>query len=132
MEVGDEYVLVSAPNRTGECFVKILQNSNIPFVGITNNRNEQSRLKQLGVENILFVDTGGLRTSIVPELPVGKVFLFEFSLPLCCRYVQICRSWTGKPIYVITESNNERYIYRELGANYIIHTNSDDLSFLVK
>jgi len=45
--------------------------------------------------------------------------------------IEICRSWTGKPIYVITGSGNPRLIYKGLGVNYVIHSNSDDVSFLL-
>ncbi|MFR9712040.1 hypothetical protein ACL02P_22135 [Paenibacillus sp. MB22_1] len=131
MEAQDEFVLVSAPNKTGEQFIKALRIKGIPYAAITNNETEKSRLTHLGVKHILMVDTVDRETWLIPELPVGKVYLFESSLPLICRYIQICRSWTGKPIYIITGSNNARLIYKGLGASYVIYTRSDDVSFLL-
>ncbi|MFC4770100.1 hypothetical protein [Effusibacillus consociatus] len=131
MEAHDEFILVSAPNKTGGQFIKTLQIKKMLFAAITNNDTERSRLVHLGVKNILSVDTTDRETWLIPELPVGKVFLFELSLPLICRYIQICRSWTDKSIYVITGSSNARMVYKGLGANYVIHTQSDDVSFLL-
>lgn len=127
----NEFIVVSAPNKAGEQFIKTLKFKGVPFAAITNNETEKSRLEHLGVSDLITVDTTERERWIIPELPIGKVFLFERSLPLCCKYIQICRSWTGKPIYVITESSNSRLIYKGLGANYVIHSSSDDVSFLL-
>ncbi|MEK3867399.1 hypothetical protein MHH60_28380 [Paenibacillus sp. FSL H7-0716] len=127
----NEFIVVSAPNKAGVQFIKTLKFKGVPFAAITNNETEKSRLEHLGVKNLITVDTTERERWIIPELSIGKVFLFERSLPLCCKYIQICRSWTGKPIYVITESSNSRLIYKGLGANYVIHSNSDDVSFLL-
>ncbi|MFC4776961.1 hypothetical protein ACFO9Q_09215 [Paenibacillus sp. GCM10023252] len=58
-------------------------------------------------------------------------YIFESSLALSCRYIQCCRSWTSKPIYVITESFNPRAIYRGLGADHIIFTRTGEVGFLL-
>ncbi|MFC4306736.1 hypothetical protein [Cohnella boryungensis] len=131
MQAQDEFILVSAPNKIGEQFIKALQIKDIPYAAIANHQAERSRLEVLGVKSIIMVDTVLRQTWTIPDLPVGKVFLFERSLPLICRYLQICRSWTGKPIYVITGSDNPRLVYKGLGANYVIHSRSDDVSFLL-
>lgn len=48
-----------------------------------------------------------------------------------CGDVQICRSWTSKPIYVITGSQNPRNVYKGLGVDYVIHSNAQDYAFLI-
>ncbi|MCZ8513560.1 hypothetical protein O9H85_14175 [Paenibacillus filicis] len=131
MEKQQEFILVSAPNKIGEAFIRQLKVHQLPFVAIVNNKGEQNRLEKLGAKNIIMVDTSELNMWIMPNFPIGKVFLFENSLTLCCRYIQICRNWTSEPIYVITHSNNPRLIYKGIGASHVIHTNNDEVSFLI-
>ncbi|BFH68566.1 MAG: hypothetical protein E6230_16525 [Paenibacillus dendritiformis] len=126
-----EVVLVSAPNAAGEAFVKLLLEKDIPFAALANNRSELKRMRALGARHLILLHTSDEKTWVIPQLAVGKIFLFERSLNLCCRYLQICRSWTSKPIYVITANQNPRLIYRGLGANYVIYTSSRNYSFLV-
>lgn len=125
-----EYILVSAPNHTGEGFIRHLIAQGFPVAAIVNNSEEKRRMELLGVKRILMVDTKDINTWTVPDFSVGKVFLFERSFTLCCRYIQLCRKWTSKPIYVITHTNNPRMIYKAVGANYIIYTTSSEVSFL--
>ncbi|UVI30788.1 hypothetical protein [Paenibacillus spongiae] len=126
-----EAILVSAPNAAGEAFIKLLQCRGIPFVAIVNNRNEYDRMLELGVSQIVTVNTNEEKTWIVPEIAIGSIYLFEKSLNLCCRYLQICRSWTSDPVYVVTHSMQPRLVYKGLGANYIIHSHGRDLSLLL-
>ena len=126
-----EVVLVSAPNVAGEQFMKLLIKREIPFVAIVNNTAEYERIAALGAENIIVVNTTKEGSWLLPELDIGKVYLFEKSLNLCCRYVQICRSWTSKSIYVITGSSNPRHVYKGLGVDYVIHSNAQEFGFLI-
>lgn len=126
-----EVILVSAPNKTGENFMKQLKLNGLPFAALINNKNDSERKHKLGASAIITVNSAEHETWMIPDLPIGKVFLFENSFNLCCRYLQICRSWTSKPIYVITHSFNPRLVYRGLGADYVIYTHSDDVSFLI-
>ncbi|NHN33653.1 hypothetical protein [Paenibacillus agricola] len=128
-----EVILVSAPNRTGEGFIRQLMKMGIHCAAIANNQGEKHRLVNLGVKNIIIVNTTEQQNNeIIPKLPIGKVYIFERSLNLCCRYIRICRTWTSKPIYVITHTNNPRLVYKGLGAAYVIHTTSEDVSFLIE
>ncbi|WP_207910911.1 hypothetical protein [Paenibacillus albiflavus] len=127
-----EVILVAAPNCAGENFIKELKQQGIAFAALTNNKNDSGRLRKLGTSSIITVKSGEYDTWLIPESPIGSVYLFENSFNLCCRYIQMCRSWTSKPIYVITHSFNPRLVYKRLGANYVIYTHSDDVSFLLK
>jgi hypothetical protein len=129
--VNREVVLISAPNIAGERFMKLLKQREIPFAAIVNNISEYERIAALGAEHIIVVNTTKEESWLIPEVGVGKVFLFEKSLNLCCRYVQICRSWTTKPIYVITESHNPRNVYKGLGVDYVVHSCAQNLAFLI-
>lgn len=131
MEKSQEFILVSAPNKAGEEFIRQLIFKRISFVAIANNRVEQERLHELGCTNMILIDTRDEQTWIIPEFPVSKVFLFESSLNLCCRYLRICRTWTTESIYVITHSSNPRLIYKGLGADVVLHTNHRQVSFLI-
>ncbi|MGF7050510.1 hypothetical protein J2T13_005059 [Paenibacillus sp. DS2015] len=131
MKVQQDVMIVSAPNVIGEAFIRQLIRYKIPFAAITNNKIERERLKKMGVEKTLMVGTTDERTWVIPAFPVGKIILFESSLNLSCRYLRICRTWTSEPIYIITHSSNPRSIYKGLGASYVIHTRSQDASFLV-
>ncbi|MEK8132846.1 hypothetical protein WMW72_33695 [Paenibacillus filicis] len=126
-----EWILVSAPNKAGELFISQLLARQIPCAAIVNNRVEQERVTRIGVKISHLVDTKNEVTWIMPEFPVGQVFLFENSVTLCCRYLQICSKWTTKPITIITHSSSPRLMYRNLGARNIIHTSSQDVSFLI-
>ncbi|NUU61705.1 hypothetical protein [Paenibacillus agri] len=125
-----EYVLVCAPTKAGQHFIKILKFRGIQVAGLTNNQEEKTRLEELGVENTVLVDTRHQKTWFRPSFPVGKVYLFESSFTLCCRYIQMCRAWTTQPIFVITSSLNPRLVYKRLGASYVIYSHSGDAVFL--
>ncbi|MCT1399889.1 hypothetical protein AK95_08455 [Paenibacillus sp. LC231] len=131
MEKPQEFILVSAPNKAGEEFIRQLIYMRISFAAIANNRVEQERLRELGCTNMILIDTRDEQTWIIPEFPVSKVYLFESSLNLCCRYLRICRTWTTESIYVITHSSNPRLIYKGLGADVVLHTNHHQVSFLI-
>lgn len=131
MSQQQELILVSAPNKAGVAFIKAIQKKGLPFAALTNNEKEKARMVNSGVKRIIMVDTAGQGSWVIPEFPIGKVFLFENSFNLSCRYIQICRSWTSKPIYVITSGDHPQLIYKGLGANYVIYSNEDDVSFLV-
>lgn len=131
MEKSQDLIIVSAPTKAGEEFIRQLDRNNIPFAAIVNNRAEQERLSKLGVKNMIMIDTTDEQTWIIPEFSVSKVFLFESSLNLCCRYLRICRTWTSDPVYVITHSSNPRLIYKGLGATIVLHTNNNNVSFLI-
>lgn len=127
-----DYVLISASNAAGENLIRTLQYKKIPFAVMINSKLKAKPLEKIGVQHILTVNTKGHNSWTVPPFPIGPVILFEESLALTCRYIKMCRPWTGKPIYVVTDNLNPRSIYRTLGADHVIFTNSQDVSFLVK
>lgn len=126
-----EIVLVSAPNSAGEQFMMQLRQRRIPFAAIVNNPEEYERVSALGPDSIIAVHTAKEESWRIPPFEIGNVILFEKSLTLCCRYAQICRSWTSRPIYVVTGSVQPRHVYKALGVDYVIHSQGHDLSFLI-
>lgn len=127
----EEFILISPATPSGENFMKTVQARGLPFAALVNSETERTRLEQSGISPVIVTDTTGRGSNHPPELPIGKVFLFERSLPLTCRYLQICRLWTSRPIFVIKTGSHPWLIYKSLGADYVIHTNGDDVSFLI-
>jgi hypothetical protein len=125
------YVLVYAPNGIGEKYIQLLHNRQIPFAALVNSGALRERMEKLRITRIIQVNTGDHSTRVIQEISVGSIYLFENSVSLCCRYIQICRQWTNEPIYVITQSSQPRLIYKGLGANHVLYTNSDQVSFLL-
>lgn len=125
-----EYVLICAPTKAGEHFIKILKTRGCKIAGLANNPVERTRLQELGVELVFEVDTRQLNTWRRPPFNVGRIYLFESSVALCCRYVQMCRTWTTQPIFVITTSMNPRLVYKGLGADYVVYTHSGNVGHL--
>ncbi|WP_189020015.1 hypothetical protein [Paenibacillus marchantiophytorum] len=126
--------LIAAPTKAGENFMKQAKLLGLPYIAVTNNKLERLRFLELGVQQVIQVDTteaGSSNLSDLPDYPVGKVIIFEESLPLCCRYIGLCRGWTSGPIYVITQSLNPRLVYKGLGADYVIYSKNGDVKFLL-
>ncbi|QHT63746.1 hypothetical protein GXP70_05410 [Paenibacillus lycopersici] len=114
-------MVVAAFTKAGGQFIKQLLARDVPFAAVTNSTVERKWLMKLGVESILLVNTIEPNDWQAPGFPVGKAFLFESSLSLCCRYVTMIRRWTDQPLHVITGRTNGRLIYRSLGADRILH-----------
>jgi hypothetical protein len=125
------YVLVYAPNGIGEKFIHLLQNREIPFAALVNCSTLRERMENLRINQIIQVDTKNHSKWVIPEIAVGSIYLFESSVSVCCRYIQICRQWTTEPICIITQSSHPRMIYKGLGANRVLYTNNDQVSFLL-
>ncbi len=127
----DEWILVYPGNEAGERFIESLIRDRLSFAAVAASEGQRARLAQRGVRCLTGAIADETSPSRIPELPIGKVYLFENGLSSCCRLVQLFRSWTGRSIYVITRGSNFRAIYREIGADYVIHTNGNDVSFLL-
>ncbi|MET3549306.1 hypothetical protein ABID47_005943 [Paenibacillus favisporus] len=128
----DNVVIVTAPNEAGRNFIKLLMYWKRPFAVLTNSAQEERLLRKMGVQRIIRLNTNHAEDWVVPEMEVGKIFLFESSLNLTCRYLQICRPWTSEPVYVITQRGSSPGIYRGLGADHIIYTLNGEVGFLLK
>ncbi|WP_127585108.1 hypothetical protein [Paenibacillus koleovorans] len=131
MEKPSACLLVSAPHRAGEQFLRQLVAHKASVAALTNSAKEIEKWEALGVKKIVVVDTTDESTWLIPPFPIGKVVLFESSLVLSCRFIQICRMWTSEPITVVTRSQQPRLIYKGLGANYVVHSNTENVPFLL-
>jgi|GEM_PF-771790 len=127
----DGCILVSAPNRAGKAFLSLLRERGLDFYAMTNSNYGKRRLEAMGVDTIIQVNTGDSTTWNPPEVPIREVYLFELSFTLCCRYVQICRSWNPASIHVITQKSHSRITYRGLGVDRLTFIENNDVSFLL-
>ena len=122
-----EFLLVAAPLSVGEGFFRLLAYRQIPFAVLINQREQREKLRKLGVTHIVEVDTQDPSGWMPPDFEVGRVLLFEDSLNLTCRYLQMCRQWTEGPICVITGSAKPRALYRGLGASRVVYCPGGDI-----
>jgi hypothetical protein len=125
------HILVSAPNRAGEMFLCRLRQKGVPHAAMVNNSFERSRLEALGIGPVIVVDTKDRATWAPPDLRIGKVFLFEDSMNLCCRYIHICKTWKIDSIHAVTRSDYSRAVYRSLGVKHLTYTTRRDIPELV-
>ncbi|MFX3636912.1 MAG: hypothetical protein ACE3L7_29930 [Candidatus Pristimantibacillus sp.] len=126
-----EHIVVVGMNEAALTFIRLLIYKELSFVVLTNNRQEEKQLLNIGVPNVIRINTNDRSTWSIPTMVIGEVFIFESSLALSCRYVQCCRLWTFKPIYVITPFLSPRAIYKGLGANHVIYSQTGEISFLL-
>ncbi|MFK4300187.1 hypothetical protein ABH892_000279 [Paenibacillus sp. RC254] len=124
-------IIVTAPNETGRNFVKLLMFKKLAFAVLTNSAQEERQLKKMGVEHIVRINTMQAGKWNFPKKEIGCVYLFENSLNLTCRFLQICRPLTSDSIYVITHGCNPQGIYRGLGADHVIYTLNGEVGFLL-
>ncbi|QJC51709.1 hypothetical protein HGI30_09230 [Paenibacillus albicereus] len=132
MDQDPQTTLVSPATPAGERFLIQLQHLRMPCAAIVNSSRERKRLESLGIRQIMQIDTAEKDRNPIPDCRVGNVYLFESSLALCCRYVQICRDWTGRRLFVVTQGRSSRGVYQALGADHVIHTNGRDVFYLIQ
>ncbi|GGG77561.1 hypothetical protein [Paenibacillus radicis (ex Gao et al. 2016)] len=129
-----ETIAVAGFNETSVNFIRQLLYRQLPFVVLTNSKLEARRVLEVAdasVIKVVRVRTTG-RTWTIPELPIATVYIFENSLPLSCRYLRYCRSqWAKAAICVITTNWHPKAIYKALGADQIIYTQGEEVSYLL-
>ncbi|MDP4099076.1 hypothetical protein OIN60_20320 [Paenibacillus sp. P96] len=128
----NETILVVAPNNDGRKFVKLLMHHRLSFAVLTNSSAEEKQFAKQGVEQIIRIDTSMMDKWVIPKMTVGRIFVFESSLNLTCRYLQICRSWTESEMYVITrQMMHPRCVYQRMGADHVIYTKTGEVGFIL-
>ncbi|MGG1635283.1 NAD-binding protein [Paenibacillus sp. NRS-1760] len=127
----EEHIIVAGLNEAGQSFIRTLQFHQLKFIVLTNSKQEQKQLRKQGISNVLYINTNDRQSWNVPSMNISEVFIFESSLALSCRFVQCCRAWTSKSIYVITQQWNPRAIYKGLGADHIVFSHTGEVGFLL-
>ncbi|TQR42114.1 hypothetical protein [Paenibacillus popilliae] len=127
----DRVITVFAGCETGIEFIRQLKGAGYSVAGIAHNGRLAKRLEGVGVHSVCRINTTEPKAWAVPHVPIGRIYVFEQSFALSCRLLQICRQWTTDPITIVTKRHHPQSIYRLLGANYVIYTQSDQVSFLL-
>ena len=125
-------IVVPALTKAGEQFMRELLVKDVPFMAVANSASERQHLANIGARSIILVNTIDRDTWERPNHPIGKAFLFESSLSLCCRYVRMIRKWTDLQVFVISGRMHGRLIYKGLGADYIVHSTTGSISYLLE
>jgi hypothetical protein len=105
------YTAVLASTETGKGFVQALIRLGIPFINVN--------------------DLIGNQEHVMSKFQIERVYLFEDSLAKSCEFIQLTRKWTKGPLYVVTSSNNPTSVFKKLGADYVIYTQSINVDFLI-
>lgn len=125
-----EYLLISASLSAGESLFRLLEYRKVPYAVLVNQKEQKEKLRKLGVERIVEVDTQSAGGWERPDFAISRVLLFEDSVNLTCRYLQMIKQWTEAPVYVVTGSCKPRSLYRGLGVEKVVHCPGGDLSAL--
>ncbi|CAI6050951.1 hypothetical protein [Cohnella sp. JJ-181] len=127
----DRRILVAAPSEAGRNFIRLLLIKKQPVAAVTNSRREAKLLEKLGVDVIWQVNTTSTKDSLVPAFPIGRVFLFESSLPLTCQYLKLVSRFDCQAITVISHDWHPQIVYKKLGATYVVRTRAEEVGFLI-
>lgn len=127
----EERIIVAGLSEAGKAFIRTLAFHQLPFSVLTNSKQEEKQLRKHGLNDVLYINTNERNSWNIPPFPVREVYIFESSLALSCRLVQGCRAWTTKPIYVITQQWNPRAIYKGMGADHIVFSQTGEIGFLL-
>ncbi|MNW43694.1 hypothetical protein D3C74_209030 [compost metagenome] len=129
---GHAAVMVYAPNQAGEQFMQTLSEGGHSFAVVACSPAEQRYLSARGLTNIVRINFKEQSLIYSSENEFSRVYIFEEELGRCCKVLDIIRKWTNGIIYVITTKHYPQMMYRMLGANYVIRTTKDDVSFLIE
>lgn len=132
----DAVMLVSTgQSSAGMEFVRLLLKRGIGVIVLVHNAEEEQQLTELiGKIRVHRLYNSGSADGmpIASEWAVRHAFVFERNLPECCQDIQLCHSWCPQRLYVVTSSLNPvQLVYRGLGASYVIHSRSGDISFVL-
>lgn len=127
----DQMVTVFAPNAMGIDFIRAMKGAGLQACAVVNNNRHDHRLRELGVTSIWHVNTSQSTMRSPPPVPVGRIYVFETSFSLTCRLLPLLRPCTNESIIVVTRQQSPRSIYKLLGANMVLFTQTDQVSFLL-
>ncbi|WP_040948886.1 hypothetical protein [Gorillibacterium massiliense] len=130
-----ELILVSAPTKAGETFLLRLRQLGLPCQALAESEADCRRMRALGVELCLLMEPEGDETVDRGPLPLQsfeKIILFDNSMAQCCRQLERVRPWTRRKIYVITERIFADAIFKQYGADFVIHSKTGQVDFIVR
>ncbi|MGE6668699.1 hypothetical protein [Paenibacillus xylanexedens] len=126
-------IVVSAGHSAaGMNFVDLLLKKGLAFVVLVHSEEEREQLQTLGAFPVRYIqETKGMQQTR-PEYMVTNAFVFENNLPQCCQDIQLCHSWYPQHLYVVSSNKAPvGLVYKGLGATYVIHSQTGNVSFLL-
>ncbi|MFC3798674.1 hypothetical protein [Cohnella sp. GCM10012308] len=125
-------ILVAASHAAGRDFIRQALYKKLPVAALANNVREEKALRKIGVSEVVHVNTSSIKdNAAAPAFPIGRVFIFEASLPLTCRYLQWAAGCSCLAITVVTHARHPEVIYKKLGATYVVRTQTGEVGFLL-
>ena len=134
--MSEEAVMLVSTGQSsaGMDFVRLLLKRGMGVMVLVHNAEEEQQLIDLigKVPVHRLYNSGSDRIPMASEWAVKHAFVFERNLPECCQDIRLCHSWCPQRLYVVTSSLNPVHLmYRGLGASYVIHSRSGDISFVL-
>lgn len=126
-------IVVSAGHSAaGMNFVDVLLKKGLAFVVLVHSEEEREQFLTLGAVPMRYIEVTEGMQQTRPEYMVTNAFVFENNLPQCCQDIQLCHSWYPQQLYVVSSNKAPvGLVYKGLGATYVIHSQSGDVSFLL-
>ncbi|EIT85590.1 hypothetical protein A374_10153 [Fictibacillus macauensis ZFHKF-1] len=134
MDVNSGDILIMFPDEVSEHIVSKLTSLEKQSIMLcVPSWSEAEKLEKENYKQIYVMPT--LRNTKVPEVfhrPLSKVIIVETSFVGCCNAIEWIRAFYDLPVFVIkSDTHYLSRIYKDLGATYIIHNKTGNLSFLL-
>ncbi|MDN4603465.1 hypothetical protein P5G61_19650 [Paenibacillus sp. F6_3S_P_1C] len=125
-------VVSTGYGEVGKNFVDVLLKRGFAVIVLVHSEEEGEQLQALGAVTVRSIQEMADRNQLPPEFVVKNAYVFENNLPQCCQDIELCRGLCPQQLYVVS-SNRARVglVYKGLGATYVIHSRSGDVSFLL-
>ncbi|WP_405156609.1 hypothetical protein [Paenibacillus sp. FSL K6-0108] len=130
----DEAMMVvsTGHGEAGKNFVDVLLKRGFAVVVLVHSEEEGEQFQSLGAVTVRYIQEMAFRNQLPPEFVVKHAFVFENNLPQCCQDIELCRSLCPQQLYVVSGNRAPvGLVYKGLGATYVIHSRSGDVSFLL-
>ncbi|WP_408894857.1 hypothetical protein [Paenibacillus taichungensis] len=125
-------VVSTGQGEAGKNFVNVLLQRGFAVVVLVHSEEEGEQFQSLGAVTVRYIQELAFRNQLPPEFAVKNAFVFENSLPQCCQDIELCRSLCPQQLYVVSSNRpHVELVYKGLGATYVIHSRSGDVSFLL-
>ncbi|MFE6073679.1 hypothetical protein ACFVQB_04275 [Paenibacillus sp. NPDC057886] len=130
----DEALMVvsTGHGEAGKNFVNVLLKRGFAVVVLVHSEEEREQLQSLGAITVCYIQEMADRNQLPLKFVVKNAFVFENSVPQCCQDIELCHSLCPQQLYVVSSNRpHVELVYKGLGATYVIHSRSGDVSFLL-
>ncbi|MDR7071736.1 hypothetical protein [Fictibacillus barbaricus] len=128
-------ILIMFPDKVSEAFITKLKMCDYytSIVSCVPNSYEANRLLNAGFHSVYVMNYSDKRKLIEMVGPfIQKIIIVESGFLECCQTIELIRSVYTIPVYVIkTDTLYITRVYKELGADYVIHNKTGNIQFLL-